>query len=367
MDKDIKIMFFASTVNPDSGIGNFAYQLIRSLKKLVKLNVVVSRSDASHDLDVERILPEPMNLNMMNVIKSIPRLAKLAKKCDVIHCLDERYLALAGLVSIFSGKPYVIHSIGTYSILLLKKRVLSFLYKYLFKKAHKVICISHFTKDSLIKRVKLSNAEVIFPGVAEDYFLHPDECTSSSGKKDIILLSVGAVKGRKGYDISLSAFAQVKKKVCNLKYIIVGEIQSKNFYSKVERIVKENKIENDVVFKGKITKNELIALYRQCDIFILTPRYIHDNFEGFGLVFLEAGASGKPVIATATGGIPDAVADGDTGILVPEEDIQAAANALEELVQNEELRRKIGFNGYQRAKQFTWDRAASQIVRFYMN
>jgi len=103
MEKDIKIMFYASTVNPDSGIGNFAHQLIRSMGKLVRLNVVVSRSDASHDLDVERILPEPMNLNLMNVMKNIPRLAKLTKKFDMIHCLDEHYLALAGLVSIFSG------------------------------------------------------------------------------------------------------------------------------------------------------------------------------------------------------------------------------------------------------------------------
>jgi phosphatidyl-myo-inositol dimannoside synthase len=361
----MKVAYITSTVSPDSGIGNFSYHLIRSLQSLVIATVIVSTKEQLTHFESHKILPDPATMNPKNLVGSVTQIIKLIKGCDIVHCLDERYLAPAGIAAFLTRKSLVVHSIGTYSIALCSKSALKYLYRLLFKHAYSVICISNFTQKVLQQYVKPCNSAVIFPGVAEEYFESVEALQTTSGKAPKKILSVGAVKGRKGYDISLSAFARVRKNIHNLTYHIVGEIQSANYYAMLNRIVKEEKMENDVAFLGKVGWTDLIGWYRDCDIFLLTPRYIDDNFEGFGLVFLEAGASGKPVIASASGGISDAVMDRNTGILVPENDVDATSHALEELLCNNELRQTLSVNGYARAKEFSWDRTAIQIVQIY--
>lgn len=365
INNKLKVMYLTSTLNRDNGMGNFSFQLITALQKTINAKVMVSMKEPAVSIDTHPILPDPMKSSAVDLIAGSVRLSKQAKQCDIIHCLDEHYLALTGLTAFLAKKPYVIHSIGTYSALLLRKTVLKALYKFIFKRAHRVICISRFTRDVLMKHITLHNTEVIFPGVSEEYFVQSEDIVPVGKKENIILLSVGAVKGRKGYDISLRAFAKVKKKINSIKYYITGDIQSGQYYELLKQIIKEQGIENDVAFLGKVNRTELITLYQDCTIFVLTPRYINDNFEGFGLVYLEAGASAKPVVASASGGVPDAVVDRETGILVPENDCDATAAALEELINNEELRHTLGTNGYHRARKFTWDTSASQIMRIY--
>ena len=91
----------------------------------------------------------------------------------------------------------------------------------------------------------------------------------------------------------------------------------------------------------------LILHYRTCDLFILTSREIETNgeVEGFGIVFLEAGACGKPVIGARSGGIQDAVIDKMTGILVDPSDISGTSEAIIKLLSDEELRNRLGKNG----------------------
>ena len=182
----LKVMYLTSTLNRDNGIGNFSFQLITSLQKTINAKIMVSMKEPAASIDTHPILPDPMKISAVDLIAGSVRLRKQAQQCDIIHCLDEHYLALTGLIALLAKKPYVIHSIGTYSALVLKKTVLKTLYQFIFKQAHSVICISRFTRDVLMKHITLHNTEVIFPGVSEEYFVQGENIVPVSRKKKIL-------------------------------------------------------------------------------------------------------------------------------------------------------------------------------------
>ncbi|MBU4015184.1 glycosyltransferase family 4 protein [Patescibacteria group bacterium] len=104
------------------------------------------------------------------------------------------------------------------------------------------------------------------------------------------------------------------------------------------------------------------AWYKICDIFIMPARNIKGDFEGFGIVYLEANLAGKPVIAGNSGGARDAVENGVNGLLVNPEDINEISNAIIKLAQDENLRKKLGEQGRERSiREFSWEKQAEKI------
>ena len=112
----------------------------------------------------------------------------------------------------------------------------------------------------------------------------------------------------------------------------------------------------------------MIKLYYQADIFLLTPVTINNNdFEGFGLVYLEAGACGKSVIGTYNCGAEDAIVNNITGLLVPQNDIKATAKAILKLLDNPGLAKRLGENGKKRAKEMDWNKVVKKYIEVYKN
>jgi glycosyltransferase involved in cell wall biosynthesis len=114
-----------------------------------------------------------------------------------------------------------------------------------------------------------------------------------------------------------------------------------------------------------VPERELGELYRQASVFVLTPQEEGLNFEGFGLVYLEAGAYGLPVVATRSGGVPDAVKDGITGFLAEEGDIQGTAEGIIRLLSDPELNRRMGRANREWAETLSWERCAAEQFRMY--
>lgn len=113
---------------------------------------------------------------------------------------------------------------------------------------------------------------------------------------------------------------------------------------------------------GSIPPEQLAATYAQCDIFAMTSRSLRRSVEGFGIAYLEAGHHGKPVIGYRSGGAAEAVLNGETGWLVAEADVPAVAAAIAQLVTDPALRERIGAQGREYSRQFTWNRTASVIA-----
>jgi glycosyltransferase involved in cell wall biosynthesis len=105
---------------------------------------------------------------------------------------------------------------------------------------------------------------------------------------------------------------------------------------------------------------QLDDLYREASVFLLLSQEVEGHFEGFGLVFLEAGAHGLPCVASRSGGIPDVVIDGETGLLVDPADADGAGRAMIRLAGDPALSARMGLAGRARAEHLSWDRYAEE-------
>lgn len=225
--------------------------------------------------------------------------------------------------------------------------------------ASRVSTLTNFTQELLISH---------FPEAAEKIFLTPGALRSDFAvvppqqpavpKDKIVVLTVGRVHPRKGQLATLQALHMLPPAVrARLEYWIVGG-QSKPRYESELRTLAAANPDLVVRFFGNIPDEELCDLYDRADIFAMTSITLEHSVEGFGLVYLEAAAHGLPVIAHAVGGVPEAVIDGVTGLLVPpHRPIQLAA-AFEKLIHDPALRAKLGAAGRERAKRNCWRQSA---------
>jgi len=160
------------------------------------------------------------------------------------------------------------------------------------------------------------------------------------------ILSVGRWESSeryKGMDHLIAALPRLLTDNSDVHLVMVGEGDDRAW---LENLAEEHGVSLHVHFLSGLTQEELSACYAACDIFALPSRG-----EGFGLVYLEAMAHGKPVIAGAHGGAPEIVEDGATGYLVPHGDVPQLANALATLLGDAELRKKMGARGRGRVER----------------
>ena len=125
-------------------------------------------------------------------------------------------------------------------------------------------------------------------------------------------------------------------------------------------------LERQVIFAGFIPDSQLPEIYANSDIFVMASREIPgrlDLVEGFGISFLEASASGLPVVAVRSGVVPDAIRDGETGLLVNPNEPQDVARALHLLLTDNDLARKLGNEGRKWTEnQMSWERVAERLL-----
>jgi glycosyltransferase involved in cell wall biosynthesis len=158
-----------------------------------------------------------------------------------------------------------------------------------------------------------------------------------------LLGAVGALKPVKGLDVLLRSLPGVLNRGLEAHLVLVGEGPER---PRLEALARELGLAGRVTFLGH--RVDALDWINAFDIFTMAPRA-----EAFGLVFIEAMACGKPVVASRVGGIPEVVAEGQTGLLVPPEDPEALARAVAELCANPQAAARLGQAGAQRAEQFT--------------
>lgn len=174
-----------------------------------------------------------------------------------------------------------------------------------------------------------------------------------------VLLTVGRLVTRKGVDTTLRALPSVLETAPDAVYLIVGTGPD---LERLERLAVDLGVRDHVRFAGQVPFPDLPAYYSLADAFVMPSREARPDVEGFGLVFLEAGACGTPVVGARSGGIPDAVRDGETGLLVPPSNPEMLADALMRLLTTPDLAARLGREGRRYAVQeASWDHVAGRL------
>jgi len=231
-----------------------------------------------------------------------------------------------------------------------------------------VIVNSSYTAGQFIEQgVAKSRIKVLTPAVdSQTYQPGPNSAPGVSaggtGADRITLLTVGTLVERKGHASVIAVLPRILAKHPSTTYAIIGDGPCR---PELAALADRLGVASSVQFLGRVTDEEVIQWMHACDIFVMPSGKLQGKSgeEGFGIVYLEANACGKPVVGGDSGGVRDAVIHGVTGFLVDPQDSDALFGALDELISRKDLRDLFGRQGRQRVvTEFQWRDRVEALV-----
>lgn len=171
------------------------------------------------------------------------------------------------------------------------------------------------------------------------------------------ILGIGRLVPQKGFDVLLRAFSQAQ--LAGTDLILAGDGVENDA---LRHLAGELGVQSRVIFWGRADRATTTRLFKGCNFFVLPSRH-----EPFGIVNLEAMAAGKAIIATRVGGVPEIIADGENGILIPPDNATALTQAMERLGTDLALKKRLAECGRTHAEQFSWSHIADQYLQIYQS
>lgn len=274
------------------------------------------------------------------------------------------------LLNLFTGLPYIVYVYGLDLLLVKNSRRKRWLAKKILGRAHGVVAPSAYTKELAVSLGAAAERTYVVHPIPEQARLVTADAVAAfeekygiQGKK--VLLTVGNLVKRKGHDMVIQALPRVQAEVGAVRYLVVGTGREQE---RLAALSERHGVRDAVLFVGQLDDNELPLAYAAADVFIMPSRILRDSagqacdVEGFGVVYLEASQYGLPVIAGNSGGVPDAVADGISGILVDPESVDSISDAILKILKDGSLAETLGHQGKVRAEgQFLLDTEIEKV------
>ncbi len=380
----MRVLFLTDSLSDLDGVGRYAVRLISALEALrpdLEVEVLLARKHRPTSAEVparwkvEVGLPPDYFFHMSRVrfwpslLSASRRVARAAARADLVHAIKDYPHNLAGVLGAKkSGVPCVATAHGTYSVQPLHSKRHARLARWTYDHVSAWIAVSGHTRDRLLGA--LGN------GGAMDLRVIPNAVDAAKYASDPAIgprpwhahpftLSIGELKERKGHHLAIGAFALVAPRHPELRHYVVGKRSGDGYEEGLLRTLRDAGLADRVHFLGNVEEAEKVDLLRRARLLLHTPVTSADGgFEGFGIVYLEAAAAGIPAIGTTGSGAVDAVVDGETGVLV-EPRVEAVAAALERLLSDPALARKLGDSGRHRAQASSWEANARSVLDLY--
>ena len=340
-----RVLVLTPSLARAGGIQRYTLTLIRALKDLYGEQRVrsVALPDGGNSGNQRRVsTAEKLHFGW----RALSEVARW--KPDLIICT---HLALGPIAWLLAGsrRQYwiVAHGIEAWCVLPPRKRGA-------LRRADRVIVTSAFSREQVVRQHSIGSERMMsLPCALDENLLNVEPskngpCQLIPDDRQVVLtVSRMAVSERyKGHEVVLRALTSAILQIPELLYVIVGGGDDK---PRLEQLAKELDLSKYVLFTGEVSDSELAALYRRSDVFVLPARTVIDNQnpkgEGFGIVFLEAMAFGKPVIGPNYGAPAELIRDGENGFTVDPEDPASMADAIVKLLTDRELASRMGRAG----------------------
>jgi len=323
-----KILFIASGLLNTGGIEKYNQNLLKAILESGYSVKIISRNDIE-----DRFSNVPLisyGYIKYNLIKKIIFSLRILWEAflyhpDIIICGHINFSPLCYMISRFINIKYIVltHGIDVWHVD--NKLKIEGL-----KEACLIATVSNFTKNKIIKQIpEVKNKIKLLPNTIDDSIFYPKPKPiyllkrHSLKKENKIILTVARLKKTekyKGYYKILDILPDIVREIPEIKYILVG---SGNDLENIQKYIKEKNLEKMVILTGHVPDNKIADYYNLCDIFVMPSKK-----EGFGIVFLEALACGKPVIAGDKDGSVDAVLNGKLGTLVNPDNLEEIAKSI---------------------------------------
>jgi phosphatidylinositol alpha-1,6-mannosyltransferase len=385
------VLVLTDSLSDLDGVGRYAVDLLRALEREVEgleVEVLLARKHRPTSANVpahwEVIVGLPPDYFFYmapsrfwpSLILSTWRVWRAARRADLVHAIKDYPHNLVGLLGARLARvPCVATAHGTYTVQPLLDGRHRRLARWTYRRFAALITVSGFTARRLAEVVErlggdpareLPRVTTIPNCVDVEPFERPADLEGPRPWHGLrFTLGVGETKERKGHHLALAAWVRVAACVPDLHHFLVGRLSGDDYERRLRRIVEEAGCADRVHFLGNVTEAEKIDLQQRCEAFVHTPVTAADGgFEGFGIVYLEASACGRPVVGTRGCGAEDAIVDGGTGFLV-EPEVDAVEGALARLVDEPELAARLGRQGREHAAGNTWARNAADVAALY--
>ncbi len=323
----------------DGGVERGVYDICSfAIKENFEYEIQVASKGGkfAEKLRQKNIKHHSLNLKTKNPIKIIINGFRLARICKenniaIIHARSRAPAWSAFIASKLVDVTFITSFHGFYKFQNIFKKFYNSVMVY----GSKIIAVSNFVKNHILTfyNVKEDRVITIHRGIDLDFFnpekISDEEVFHLKNKLGInnqkLILLVGRITHWKGQDIAINAMKYVKS---NAVLVLVGNAKASasKYYEHLKLLVSQNHLENKIIFAGSV--DNLPVYYKACDVALNTSR----EAETFGRVTAEAGAFGKPVIATDIGGSLEIIKDGKTGYLVPIENKEILAQKIDEVL-----------------------------------
>lgn len=374
----MKILIITEDFAPKvGGVANFIHHLADQLGKSGHTVMVLAPVEKGY----EKIKPENYRIFWCPKWKRLASapfivytlffvVTRRIEKVFMGHVMSTHALGCLFLKFLF-GIPYAILTHGNDLRYSCSTTVDATVVSYLLNNASLVLCNSRFTDETLRKKGYSGKSEILHPGVDTGIF-HPDiDISEIRGRYHLngckVILTVARLVEKKNIAGVLRALPKVIQAIPNVLYLIIGEGEKKEA---LEKLSGQLRVRDHVLFLGRIENNLLPRYYCACDLYVM-PSFEEKrskDIETFGISYIEANACKKPVIGGRSGGVVDAVIDGETGLLVNPHNIDEIADAIIRLLKDSELARRMGENGRARVeKELSWEKVGDRFIEFLQN
>lgn len=331
------------------GVQQYLFELSRRIGRSCHLTIVVPNGNPIH------ISEEPFHFE--SVPSATPfhlarALASLRPQLTIVGHAHPRMLLPAAILR----RPYIAIAYGN-DFEAAQVRWHAPIFNRLLASADSLVTISRANAQRL-RELGMPTSEILYPGTDPERFMPP--ILPPAGPP--VLLTVARLVPRKGIDTVLRTLPSLLNRHPKLQYWIVGDGPAR---ASLAQLAMELGLLHAVQFKDSVSDAELPEVYRKATIFVMPSRsdYCAASVEGFGIVYLEASASGLPVVAARSGGAAEAVIEDETGLVVPPDDSLALTQALVRLLEDPDLRQRMGRAGRRWVEtEMNWDRVGRQFL-----
>ncbi|MBI2858601.1 MAG: glycosyltransferase family 4 protein [Chloroflexi bacterium] len=312
-------------------------------------------------ISIGRPFPYPSGGSIARIDLSLKTFGRVdevlrSEKFDIVH-IHEPFTPTISLAAMIYSKSMTVGTFHAYHTkprgYFIWKPILSRLLPRLDMK----IAVSQPARDFVNRHLK-AEYRIVPNGIDVEKFSSPAPPLEQYKDGKFNILFVGRLEKRKGFDCLLKAYARVRCQFSDVRLIIVGP--GSRLRGKYERYIRKQGI-TDIVFAGYVGADELPRYYAVADVFCAPA----NGGESFGIVLLEAMASGTPVIATRIPGYSSVVTDGVDGILVSPRDDEAMSRALIKLIAEPATRQALSRNGRKTAEAYRWEQVTGQVLDIY--
>jgi len=366
-----KVLLITSEFPPFAGgVGNYYFNLAKKLPES-DIAIVTEKLPDSDSADLnnlkvfKRKLLTPLPI-WPRWIFAVIKIARLKIKTRSKALWVGQILPWGTVCFIYKklfGWPYFVSLHGTDLLSAQATNLKKFLALKILKNADFITVNSKFTQYKLSELGNFSkNSTVIYPAPN----IKPTTDYQPTYNNTKIILSVSRLVPRKGLLNLIKAMPGVINKNPEAKLYIIGNgPQNKELTDKINSLG----LTNNIIIENEITNDQLRNFYQKCDLFVLTPQSINNEIEGLGIVYQEAELFGKPVIASAEGGITETVIDGQTGLIINNpENTQELSNLINKLLADPGLRKRLGQNAQKFIKEkFNWQNQADSLSKLINN